>query len=90
MPHYKCGACRTRLQIAHPPPAPIVSFCPQCRAALDRVADLSELIGLRRVSPAREPDGAGGYIDAFERDEIGALDEPPATAMAVRLPSPAR
>ncbi len=59
MPHYKCGACRIRLQIVQPPPAPIVVFCPECRSALDQVADLSELIGLRRIAATRASEGAG-------------------------------
>jgi hypothetical protein len=59
MPHYKCGACRIRLQIVQPPPAPIVVFCPECRSALDHVADLSELVGLRRIAATRASEGAG-------------------------------
>lgn len=80
MPHYRCGACRTRLQIAQPPPAPIVVFCPQCRSALDHVADLSELIGLRRVALVQDPDRTG--------EDSGPFDEPAAGAVALRRPAP--
>jgi|GEM_PF-5236203 len=79
MPHYKCGACRARLQIAQPSPAPIVVFCPECRSALDHVADLTELIGLRRIALAHDPDCAG--------HDPGSFDEP-ASAAAVALPKP--
>lgn len=82
MPHYKCGACRTRVQIAQPPPAPIVVFCPQCRSALNLVADLTELIGLPRTTLVREPDCAG--------DDIGSFDEPASAALALPHPSPAQ
>jgi hypothetical protein len=85
MPHYKCGACRTRLQIAQPPPAPIVVFCPQCRSALDRVADLTELIGLRRIALVDDLDGTGADLGSF--DEPVAFDEP-AAAVALLKPSP--
>ena len=80
MPHYKCGACRTRLQIAQPPPAPIVVFCPQCRSALDHVADLTELIGLRRIPWTHDPGSAG--------DHLGSFDEPASAAVALPQPSP--
>jgi hypothetical protein len=80
MPHYRCGACRTRLQIAQPPPAPIVVFCPQCRSALDHVADLSELIGLRRVALVQDPDRTG--------EDCGPFDEPASAAVALRRPAP--
>lgn len=80
MPHYKCGACRTRLQIAQPPPAPIVVFCPQCRSALDHVADLTELIGLPRVALVHEPD--------YAADDPGSFDEPASAAVALPPASP--
>jgi hypothetical protein len=80
MPHYKCGACRIRLQIVQPPPAPIVVFCPECRSALDHVADLSELIGLRRIAVAQESKGTGV--------ESPAPYPEPSSAAAIALPHP--
>jgi hypothetical protein len=76
MPHYKCGACRIRVQIAQPPPVPIVVFCPECRSALDRAADLTELIGLRHVPFPGGIEHAG--------DEPG--DGPTAAAVAITRP----
>ena len=81
MPHYRCGACRTRLQIAQPPPARVVVSCPQCCSALDRVTDLTELIGLRRIAFVDEHDRPGDYFASF--DEPGS-----AAAVAVLHPSP--
>lgn len=82
MPHYKCGACRTRLQIVQPPPAPVVVLCPECRTALDRVADLTELIGLRRIPFDDGLDRAGGCV--------GSFDEPTSAAVALPRPSTVR
>jgi hypothetical protein len=81
MPHYKCGACRARLQIAQPPPSPIVVLCPECRSALDRVADLSELIGLKQIPFADDGVGAGD-------DASGSYDGPASAAIALPLPRP--
>ncbi len=79
MPHYKCGTCRTRLQIVRPRPALVVN-CPQCGSALDPVADLTKLVGLRRVAFVEDPDRAGSYP--------GFFDEPASAAMAVLQPRP--
>jgi hypothetical protein len=76
MHHYKCGACRIRLQITQPPPAPGVLFCPECHAALDRIADLTELIGLRRIPSIEQTDRSGN-------ESAGSLDEPAAAAIAI-------
>ena len=78
MPHYKCGACRTRLQTAQPPPALVVLLCPECRSVLDHVADLTDLIGLRLIPFVEDPSGADDYL--------GSGDEPASAAMA--LPDP--
>ena len=82
MPHYKCGACRTRFHVVEPSPAPIVAFCPECRSALDHITDLTELIGLRR----------GPCVD--DRDctvhSLGSFDGPSSAAVAVPRPSPAQ
>jgi len=80
MPHYKCGACRIRVQIAQAPPVPIVVFCPECRSALDRAADLTELIGLRQVPFSDGVEGAG--------DE--PIDRPAAAAVAITRPRSGR
>jgi hypothetical protein len=80
MPHYKCGACRTRVQIEQPSPTPIVVFCPECRSALDHVSDLTELLGLRRVQLAEDPAGT--------RNDPAPFDDPACAAMALPRPSP--
>ena len=82
MPHYKCGACRIRLQIAQAELVPIVVFCPECRSALDQVADLTELIGLRRIPFVDDPDRAEVYPESF--------DEPASAAMFLPHPWPSR
>lgn len=90
MPHYKCGACRVRLQIAQPPPSPIVVLCPECRSALDRVADLSELIGLRQIPFAVDGVGAQGEASGPQGEASGPFDGPASAAIALPRPGPGR
>lgn len=82
MPHYKCGACRARLQSPQPLPALVVALCPECRSVLDHVADLTDLIGLRLIPFVEHPGGAD--------DHPGSGDEPAAAAMALPGPGSSR
>lgn len=75
MPHYKCEDCRTYLHIAYASPAPSVVLCPECRSALDPVADLTELLGLRRIESLPDADRA--------RDDLGSIDGPASAAVAL-------
>jgi len=78
MPHYKCDACRVRLQAAQSPSGVL---CPQCGSALDPVVDVTELLGLRRIVLIGEPGSdANDVADHFE-------DPPVAAAMALTAPS---
>jgi hypothetical protein len=59
MPHFKCAACRTRLYSASNPPDSVGDVCPGCGALLERVAELSEVVGFRSITPRDSPlDGA--------------------------------
>ena len=48
MPHYKCSACRVRLELALPADA-VGDLCPGCGAVLVPVDDLSEIVGFRSI-----------------------------------------
>jgi hypothetical protein len=56
----------------------VVALCPECRSVLDRVADLTDLIGLRLIPFVDDPDGVDDYL--------ASGDEP--TAAAIALPDP--
>lgn len=75
MPHYKCVACRTRLEASPPPADAGVGSCPECGSPLEPVGDLSELFGFRHVVPATQPP-AGEPL-------VGPFDEPIAAAVAL-------
>ena len=49
MAHYKCGACRARLQVSGQPAELVGDLCPECGSLLEPVVDLTELIGLRSI-----------------------------------------
>jgi hypothetical protein len=76
MPHYKCETCRTRLQTVKIPADPAQVLCPQCGSALSPVADLTELIGWRRVAFADAHAPAGD-------ESAGSSQEPAAAAVAI-------
>ena len=67
MAHFKCLACKTRLQSTESPADPIGDLCPVCGSLLEPVGDLGEIVGYRVIE---SPDGsshsgasrAGGLI----------------------------
>lgn len=63
MAHYKCGACRTRLQVSGQPADLVGELCPECGSLLEPVVELVELIGFRRIRSQRRVDD-GGFSDA--------------------------
>lgn len=78
MPHYKCVACRVRLETTPVRADSVAGACPQCGLPLDPVVDLAGLIGFRRVvsldGPPRE--FAGGSGDTFDDPAAGAVAMP--------------
>jgi hypothetical protein len=73
MPHYKCEACRVRLEVPRPFAEPLGDPCPECGSLLQPVADLTELVGFRSIEPVAE-----SWLD----DDEGRL------AAAIALPVP--
>lgn len=59
MPHYKCVPCKIRLHSDGSPGDLDGDECPECRALLEPVAALAEVVGFRSTrSPDSAPDGA--------------------------------
>ena len=57
MPHYRCVACRYRLH-SKEATAEAVGVCPGCGTSLEPVDDLTELVGLRSITPGGGPGAA--------------------------------
>jgi hypothetical protein len=53
MPDFKCVACRIRLR--GPGGEGPGALCPECRAPLERVGRLSEVVGYRAIEPEASP-----------------------------------
>ena len=51
MAHYKCGACRARLQVSGQPAERVGDLCPECGSLLEPVVEIAELLGFRRIGP---------------------------------------
>jgi hypothetical protein len=49
MPHYKCGACKVRMQVRGNPHELVGDLCPDCGSLLQPVGDLTELVGFRSI-----------------------------------------
>jgi hypothetical protein len=49
MAHFKCLACKTRLQSTESPADPIGDLCPVCGLLLEPVGDLGEIVGYRVI-----------------------------------------
>ena len=75
MPHFSCPPCKIRLHAQAPDPDR--PECPQCGAELDRVGNLSQLVGYRAVTLDA---GADRWLD-----DAGTFA---AEAIAVSLPRP--
>jgi hypothetical protein len=73
MPHYKCVACRTRLQVWARPTELVKELCPECGSRLQPVAELSELVGLRSIQSCDWADDAAGQ--AVRRSGTPRIDE---------------
>ena len=55
MAHFKCLRCRSRVWSDGPAADPAGELCPGCGDPLAAVGELSELIGLRSLSPRHAP-----------------------------------
>src|SRR5690349_16825272 len=73
MPHYKCGACRTRLQVWGSPTELVRDLCPTCGSRLEPVAELTELVGLRSIQSGDRGDAAAGK--GVRRSNTPSVDE---------------
>jgi hypothetical protein len=60
MPHYKCVACRTRLQVWGSSTELVKDLCPECGSHLEPVAELGELVGLRSIQSGDRANDAAG------------------------------
>jgi len=60
MPHYKCVACRTRLQVWGSSTELVKDLCPECGSRLEPVAELRELVGLRSIQCGDGGEDAAG------------------------------
>src|ERR1035438_6782689 len=49
MAHFKCLACKTRLQSTESPADPIGDLCPVCGSLLESLGDLGEIVGYRVI-----------------------------------------
>ena len=73
MPHFKCAACRTRLQSTSALSDLARDLCPECGALLTPAAGPGELVGFRAITPVddvQEEPGAGDVApvaDLFAR-----------------------
>jgi hypothetical protein len=50
LPHCKCVACRIRCQTEGSPADLLIELCPHCGSLLEPVADLSSVLGFRRIA----------------------------------------
>ena len=83
MPHYKCVACRTRLQVWGSSTELVKDLCPECGSHLEPVAELGELVGLRSIQSGDRADDAAGQgvrrsntprVDAFVTRRAAILE----------------
>jgi hypothetical protein len=73
MPHYKCVACRTRLQVWGSPTELVKDLCPECGSRLEPAAELGELVGLRSIQTGDAADDGAGQ--AVRRASTLRVDE---------------
>ena len=80
MPHFKCLACKTRLQSTESPADLIGDLCPVCGSLMEPVGDLGEIVGYRVIE---SPDGSShsgasraGWVIVGRAGEILARSEP--------------
>jgi hypothetical protein len=64
MPHFKCAACKLRLDAAASPADMVGDLCPGCGSLLEPVGDLSEIVGFRSI---RSREAAGDAPGAHEQ-----------------------
>lgn len=73
MPHYRCFACRLRLDRSEPPAELDGDLCPECGCLLEPVADPAELIGFRAITPVDQ--AADGEPPSPPRRPAARVDE---------------
>jgi hypothetical protein len=64
VPHFKCAACRTRLQSTSDRADLVTDLCPDCGALLTPADGPSELVGFRSITPGDDLHDAPGAGDA--------------------------
>ena len=79
MAHFKCLACKTRLQSTESPADPIGDLCPVCGSLLEPVGDLGEIVGYRVIESPDSSSHSGasrtGQLIAGRVGEIVARRE---------------
>jgi hypothetical protein len=73
MPHYKCGACRVRVNVPRASAELVENLCPECGSPLEPVAELAELMGFRSI----EPLAAEQWLNDGDGRLAGAIALPP-------------
>jgi hypothetical protein len=66
MPHYKCDVCRTRLHLSGKSAELLGDLCPECGSLLERVTELTELVGFRSMA-SRDGDAATEESERHQR-----------------------
>jgi hypothetical protein len=59
MPHFKCVACKLRLDAAESRADMVGDLCPGCGSLLEAVGDLAEIVGFRSIRSRDRPADAG-------------------------------
>jgi hypothetical protein len=72
LPHYKCGACKIRLQVPGALGQLVGDLCPECGAPLERVVKIAELVGLRSLPSA---ESAADPASSAPQERIDRTDE---------------
>ena len=55
MPHYKCDACKARLNVSGKLAELVGDLCPECGSLLAPVADLAQVVGYRSIISRDRP-----------------------------------
>jgi hypothetical protein len=79
MPHYKCDACRVRLHTSGKRTDRAGEPCPECDSPLEPVADLTQLVGFRSITPRDDAPAVDAGLRWLDDDEpqAGAVALPP-------------
>jgi hypothetical protein len=89
VPHFKCVACKTRLDSTAGPADLVDDLCPGCRSPLEPVGELAEIVGFRAIKP-RDAALAEAALDAERWLDDGGSFSPEAVAAETALPATRR